>query len=210
MNLPTKIIVRGLTKPIRQKLNEVIDYLGTVTPRSSATVRANRTSSGAYFETLGKKKSTTGAALEAFELVSVEADYLVCKKLGTETTVNVSKPFELRPDNWDSDNNDGLTYERISEDDDALTRQAKKTFVGEGELTASEQVFPHYSAGSLIWATSRTFTEEGFTIEDSDGKAIAWHDINTVGRSFRMPRQLVKVCLENSPRSQMFPAGDVI
>lgn len=48
MNLPSKLSETGLGAKEKRKINEIIDYLKSITPRDTATVVHDRTPTGTF------------------------------------------------------------------------------------------------------------------------------------------------------------------
>ncbi len=139
----------------------------------------------------------SSSSLEAFEVVAVYGDYLVCAPadaLNDEGVVDVddlsderiyvAKPWILRKTPFD-----GMTWNEIeyeySETGGDFSRTAYQDRDTDDEVSETQIITPDYMmrdtenelSGEIILAVERTTG-----VETDDGVAISWEDVNTAGR----------------------------
>jgi hypothetical protein len=136
-----------------------------------------------------------GLRLALFEVLSEEADYLVCKGYNPDTRksleqVHVAKPYLLQKKPFDGKTvqlrDMSVSYEYQSQ---VGLRIARATVDGD-EVEETQRITEDYIAGDVIIAVRARIECEDFTgWTDENGDPIEWVDLNFSGRAWAVTKR---------------------
>lgn len=153
---------------------------------------------------------TAGQRIQRFSISQVSHEYLQCLLVledGTieaDTIYNVARPDILRVSVFDGVTRNGERYDyMLGSGGDGQTRTVTYTALTPAGLTAVEEIYPKYQGGDQIYAAAPI----GKTPVTFNDVQVEWVDLNNGGRSWRLKRQALQVCIDNALKYQVFEAG---
>lgn len=225
MNPPSLMRVSGVTRELREKINEIIDYQRSLTPRPSASVKVNHTRAGVYYQT--KKESdgeTEVGVVHQAVIREIHDDHLLCR-LRSSTNINetflVAKPWSLRVSSYGPfESSDNLLWGLpVFWEEDGQNRTLKKTIQdadgNDKVIEIDQQLIPGYGVedGDIQDPpTDLAIIYVAKVEEDAelviDGEAVEWIDLNVDARRFEMPIVPFKLCQNGVVLDALFVAGE--